>query len=65
MAFTPDGLPIVSPVPDPDLAERVWLCCPCNGHGMSLGYRLAGHAAAGLLGEEPPLFPLARFTKPS
>lgn len=38
MAFTPDHLPLVGPVPGQD---GLWLCCGFQGNGMALAYTCA------------------------
>lgn len=50
MGFSPDGLPIVGPMPG---EPRVWLCAGFTGHGMSLGHLTAMAAADAMLGEAP------------
>lgn len=67
MGFSPDGMPILGPVPGP-LGEsgRVWFCGGFTGHGMSLGFRTAQAAARAVLGldedaELRRIFSLARF----
>jgi gamma-glutamylputrescine oxidase len=61
MGFSPDGLPLIGPVPGSD--PRVWFCGGFTGHGMSMAYRAAHAAAAAMLdGAENPL-PLTRAVR--
>lgn len=60
MGFTPDGLPLVGPVPGYS-SRNVWFCGGFTGHGMSLGFQTANHAVSAMLGEEQPIFPLDRL----
>ncbi len=54
MGFSTDGLPLVGPVGH----ERVWVCGGFTGHGMSLGYRTARHAARAMIEQTEPEFNL-------
>lgn len=58
MGFSPDGLPLIGPVPGWD--DRVWVCGGFTGHGMSLARRSARAAVVEMLGGEASPFPLAR-----
>ncbi|MEO1007177.1 MAG: FAD-binding oxidoreductase [Planctomycetota bacterium] len=49
MGFSPDGMPLVGPVSEDG---SVWFCGGFTGHGMSLGYRTAAGAIAGMLDGE-------------
>jgi len=60
MGFTPDGLPLVGPIPGYP-SRNVWFCGGFTGHGMSLGFQTANHAVAAMLGEEEPMFALSRL----
>src|SRR5262249_31565932 len=52
MGFTPDGLPLVGPVPG---MPGVAVCAGFNGHGMGLAVECARIAAASVLsGARPP-----------
>lgn len=62
MGFSPDGLPVVGPLPD--LPGSVW-ATGFTGHGMSYGFRFGRLLADLLLGESNPdgysLFAASRF----
>ncbi|MDX9912436.1 MAG: FAD-binding oxidoreductase [Phycisphaerales bacterium] len=73
MGFSPDGVPMIGPVPpamlrvtESDglaaLAGRVWFCGGFTGHGMSLACRCAKEAVEAMLASRTPAFPLARFS---
>lgn len=50
MGFTPDGQPIVGPIPGIDEPRRrVWFCGGFTGHGMSIGHLTARRAAEAML----------------
>lgn len=56
MGFSPDGLPLVGPVPGPEgLGGRVWFCGGFTGHGMSMGFKTAELAVRAMLegGDHP------------
>lgn len=54
MGFSPDGLPLVGRLPEFP-AGNVWFCGAFTGHGMSMGFRTAGAAVAGMVeGEACP-----------
>lgn len=61
MGFSPDGLPLIGPLPGwPD--ARVWFCGGFTGHGMSMAYRCARSCVEAMLdGAETPL-PLSRLS---
>ncbi len=48
MGFSPDGLPLVGPLPEFP-AGNVWFCGGFTGHGMSMGFRTATAAVAGMV----------------
>jgi len=54
MGFTPDGLPLITPV---DESGRCWFVGGMNGHGMSMACRTAQLAVAHLLGRGENPFP--------
>lgn len=58
MGFSPDGLPLIGPVPGWD--DRVWVCGGFTGHGMSLARRSARAAVDEMLGGAGSPFPLGR-----
>lgn len=59
MGFSPDGLPLIGPVPRWP-GGRVWFCGGFTGHGMSMAYRCAKSCVEAMLeGLESPL-PLSR-----
>lgn len=61
MGFSPDGMPLVGPVPEPwNDAGRVWFCGAFTGHGMSLGHRTATLAVRAMLGAGENPFPIDR-----
>lgn len=60
MGFTPDGLPIVAPVPGPWPGGSVWFCGGFTGHGMSLAHRTARAAVDAMLDGVASPFPLDR-----
>jgi gamma-glutamylputrescine oxidase len=67
MGFSPDGLPLVGPVPTgsgdgPGCWEpgRVWFCGGFTGHGMSLAYRVSRMAVEAMLDDAPNSLPLSR-----
>lgn len=67
MGFSPDGLPLIGPVPDfaapaspAPTSARVWFCGGFTGHGMSLGFKTARAAVRAMLGLEENPFPLSR-----
>lgn len=64
MGFSPDGLPLVGPVPGWPTG-RVWFCGGFTGHGMSLGMRTARGAVASMLDGADNPFPLARALPPT
>lgn len=50
MGFSPDGLPLVGPIPDADPGrERLWFCGGFTGHGMSIGHLTARSAVAAMV----------------
>lgn len=54
MAFAPDGLPLVGPLPDSRFAPNtLHLCAGFTGHGMSLAHLAARHAVAVIGGDTP------------
>jgi len=60
MGFSPDGMPLVGPVPGDWPANAVWFCGGFTGHGMSMAFKTAGAAVRAMIeGGETP-FPLAR-----
>jgi gamma-glutamylputrescine oxidase len=61
MGFSPDGLPLIGPIPGLD--DRVWFCGGFTGHGMSMGYRAAHAAVAAMLDGEENVLPLARAVR--
>jgi len=63
MGFSPDGMPLIGPLPGRD--RRVWFCGGFTGHGMSLGVRAARAAVEALLHGEATPFPLARALGPT
>lgn len=65
MGFSPDGLPLMGPIPDlaGEREGRVWFCGGFTGHGMSMGFRAAHAAVAAMIdGGDNPL-PLARAAR--
>lgn len=62
MGFSPDGLPLIGPIPGAAGAtdSRIWFCGGFTGHGMSMGYRAAHAAVASMLDGADNLLPLAR-----
>jgi gamma-glutamylputrescine oxidase len=63
MGFSPDGLPLVGPLPEFP-GGAVWFCGAFTGHGMSMGFRTATVAVHAMLdGMESP-FPLSRAITP-
>jgi gamma-glutamylputrescine oxidase len=74
MGFSPDGLPVTTPISADgtpithDAAHAtnaetspLWFCGGFTGHGMSLAHRTAVRTLAAMLGETAPLFPASRF----
>jgi glycine/D-amino acid oxidase-like deaminating enzyme len=53
MGFSPDGLPIIAPVPGDWKPDSVWFCGGFTGHGMSMAFRTADAAVAAILDGEP------------
>ncbi|MEX2217639.1 MAG: FAD-binding oxidoreductase [Phycisphaerales bacterium] len=62
MGFSPDGLPLIGPLPGPWPEGALWFCSACTGHGMSLAHRTAAAAAEAMLAGAPPPFPLSRVS---
>lgn len=63
MAFTPDGLPLVGPVPG---CPQQWVCAGWNGHGLALAPRSVSLIVDAMLeprrtAELPAMFAPARF----
>jgi gamma-glutamylputrescine oxidase len=63
MGFSPDGLPLIGPLPGLWPDDSVWFCSACTGHGMSLSYRSAHAAAGAMLDGTPTPFPLTRLKR--
>ncbi len=66
MGFTPDGLPLIGPVP-PSAGDEwpegsVWFCGGFTGHGMSMAHRTSRAAIEAMLEGAGNSFPLSRFT---
>lgn len=61
MGFSPDGLPLVGPVPGNWPAGAVWFCGGFTGHGMSMAWRTAHAAVAAMLERAPNPFSMARL----
>lgn len=62
MGFSPDGLPLVGPIPGADPEhDSVWFCGGFTGHGMSMAWRTAHAAVAAMLDGSPNPFPLSRL----
>jgi len=61
MGFSPDGLPMVGPVPGFDPHGRIWFCGGFTGHGMSMGFKTAHVAAAAMIDGADNPFDIARF----
>lgn len=59
MGFSPDGLPLVGPLPEFP-AGNVWFCGAFTGHGMSMGFRTATAAVAGMVDGLPCPFEMSR-----
>jgi gamma-glutamylputrescine oxidase len=60
MGFSPDGLPLVGPVPGEWEPGTVWFCGGFTGHGMSMAHRTAEAAVAEIQGGPRTPFPLSR-----
>lgn len=61
MGFSPDGLPLVGPLPGEEgLNGRVWFCGGFTGHGMSMAFETARGAVAAMLADRERLFPIER-----
>src|SRR5690606_29163117 len=63
MGFSPDGLPLVGPLPEFP-AGNVWFCGAFTGHGMSMGFRTAGAAVAGMVEGVKSPFEMSRCVAP-
>lgn len=68
MGFTPDGLPLIGPVPpgggavgDEWPQGSVWFCGGFTGHGMSMAHRTSRAAVEAMLDGAANPFPLSRF----
>lgn len=57
MGFSPDGLPLIGPLPG---NPGVWFCGGFTGHGMSMAHRCARAAVEGMLDSAPVPLPLSR-----
>lgn len=64
MGFSPDGLPLVGPLPEFP-AGNVWFCGAFTGHGMSMGFRTAGAAVAGMIEGTKSPFEMGRCVAPA
>ena len=59
MGFSPDGLPLIGPLPNWP-GNRVWFCGGFTGHGMSMAYRCALSCVEAMLDEKLTPLPLSR-----
>jgi gamma-glutamylputrescine oxidase len=68
MGFSPDGLPLIGPIPAraedawQPAQGAIWFCGAFTGHGMSLAYRLSRIAIESMLDGGPNPLPLSRAT---
>lgn len=63
MGFTDDGLPTIAPT---DREDRIWFVGGLNGHGMSMGHRVARLAVGHILGRgSNPFAPPGRTSETS